>query len=171
MNCSFDPIYFDHFDKTHNVLLISETFIFSHKHNFVDQSERRQRKFWHSTNLSTNRKKALQTLFHSWILDWFKKFYHTGFPANWRTYERTFVFIEKVFGHREYILQITGVEPRSQKILKVIKNRSVVSLLLNIRNMIYCISPWHSGTENIIFYLTFCFRKMQHLAWGTSICM
>ena len=159
MNGSFDLIYFVHFDKTHCIM--AENFIFAHKCTFVDQSKRKQLKSWHSTNLSTNHKTALQTILHSWTLDWLKILLH------WLSGKLAYLWKYVCVNRRSSCpkkIHITGIDLKKSVLWKVIYNRSVISLLLNIRNMTYCISPWYSETETIIIYSTFCFRKMQHLA-------
>ena len=161
MNGSFDPIYFVHFDKTHTVLWPRTSSLHTSVLLLTSLKESNENPdILLIFQLITKQLCKLYFTAEHWI-GW--KFYCTGFPANWRTYESTFVWIEEVLAQRKYI------SPASiSKDLYSGRWYTIGLLFLFFWTSeiwpIVCISPWYSGTETIIFYSTFCFRKMQHLA-------
>ena len=96
--------------------IMAENFIFAHKCTFVDQSKRKQRKSWHSTNLSTNHKTALQTLLHSWTLDWLKILLH--WLSGKLAYLRKYVCVNRRSSCPKKI-HITGIDLKRSVFWKV----------------------------------------------------
>ena len=134
---------------------MAENFIFAHKRTLVDQSKRKQQKSWHSTNLSTNHKTALQTLLHSWTLDWLKILLH--WLSGKLAYLRKYVCVNRRSSCPKKI-HITGIDLKRSVFWKVIYNRSVISLLLNIRNMTYCMYitlVFWNWDHHFLFYILF----------------